>query len=94
MFFTLHTLNILQPIFLVFKINKYKIIKFLHTKSNTVCYNLIVIQMKKEYKNIIISILVITIVSSNFIWYKLYTREKYKLKQAIIPSLKDDYFSN
>lgn len=50
--------------------------------------------MKKEYKNIIISILAITIISSNFIWYKLYIREKYKLKQAIIPSLKDDYFTN
>lgn len=50
--------------------------------------------MKKNYKNITISILIITIISSNFIWYKLYTREKDKLKHAIIPSLKDDYYTN
>ena len=44
--------------------------------------------MKKEYKLIII-LLIITIISSNFIWYKLFTSEKEKLKHAIIPSLKD-----
>lgn len=49
--------------------------------------------MKKEYKLIII-LLIITILSSNFIWYKLFTSEKEKLKHAIIPSLKDDYFTN
>lgn len=49
--------------------------------------------MKKEYKLIII-LLIITIISSNFIWYKLFTSEKEKLKHAIIPSLKDDYFTN
>ena len=49
---------------------------------------------KKEYKTIIISILIIIIISNNLIWYKLYTREKDKLKHAIIPSLKDDYYTN
>ena len=50
--------------------------------------------MKKEYKFTIIILLIITILSSNFIWYKLFTSEKEKLKHAIIPSLKDDYFTN
>lgn len=48
----------------------------------------------KQYKVLIIILVIIGIVSSNFIWYKLYSREKEKLKQAIIPSLKDDYFTN
>lgn len=48
----------------------------------------------KQYKILIIILVIIGIVSSNFIWYKLYSREKEKLKQAIIPSLKDDYFTN
>lgn len=47
-----------------------------------------------QYKVLIIILVIIGIVSSNFIWYKLYSREKEKLKQAIIPSLKDDYFTN
>lgn len=50
--------------------------------------------MKQRYKFIIIFLLIITILSNNFIWYKLYSREKEKLKHAIIPSLKDDYFTN
>ena len=50
--------------------------------------------MKKEYKFTVIILLIITILSSNFIWYKLFTSEKEKLKHAIIPSLKDDYFTN
>lgn len=48
----------------------------------------------KQYKVLIIILVIIGILSSNFIWYKLYSREKEKLKQAIIPSLKDDYFTN
>lgn len=48
----------------------------------------------KQYKVLIIILVIIGIISSNFIWYKLYSREKEKLKQAIIPSLKDDYFTN
>lgn len=48
----------------------------------------------KQYKVLIIILVIIGIVFSNFIWYKLYSREKEKLKQAIIPSLKDDYFTN
>ena len=48
----------------------------------------------KQYKVLIIILIIIGIISSNFIWYKLYSREKEKLKQAIIPSLKDDYFTN
>lgn len=48
----------------------------------------------KQYKILIIILVIIGILSSNFIWYKLYSREKEKLKQAIIPSLKDDYFTN
>lgn len=47
-----------------------------------------------QYKVLIIILVIIGIVSSNFIWYKLYSREKEKLKQTIIPSLKDDYFTN
>ena len=48
----------------------------------------------KQYKVLIIILVIIGIISSNFIWYKIYSREKEKLKQAIIPSLKDDYFTN
>lgn len=47
--------------------------------------------MKKKYT--IITIIAV-IVLNNFIWYKLYNQEKEKLKHAIIPSLKDDYFTN
>ena len=56
------------------------------------------IYVKKGYKFtviiLLIILLIITILSSNFIWYKLFTSEKEKLKHAIIPSLKDDYFTN
>ena len=31
---------------------------------------------------------------NNFIWYNFYTKEKVKFKQAIIPSLTDDFFTN
>lgn len=50
--------------------------------------------MKKKYKILIIILIIIGIISNNYIWYRLYSREKDKLKQAIIPSLKDDYYTN
>lgn len=50
--------------------------------------------MKKKYKILITILIIIGIISNNYIWYRLYSREKDKLKQAIIPSLKDDYYTN
>ncbi len=50
--------------------------------------------MKKKYKILIIILILIGIISNNYIWFRLYSREKDKLKQAIIPSLKDDYYTN
>lgn len=50
--------------------------------------------MKKKYKILIIILIIIGIISNNYIWYRLYSREKDKLRQAIVPSLKDDYFTN
>lgn len=50
--------------------------------------------MKKKYKILIIILIIIGIISNNYLWYRLYSREKDKLKQAIIPSLKDDYYTN
>ena len=47
--------------------------------------------MEKHFK---IFIILVILILNNFIWYKLYNKEKVKLKQAIIPSLKDDYFTN
>ena len=39
-------------------------------------------------------LILIGIISNPYIWFRLYSREKDKLKQAIIPSLKDDYYTN
>ena len=50
--------------------------------------------MKKKYKILILFLIIIGIISNNYIWFRLYSREKDKLKQAIIPSLKDDYYTN
>lgn len=48
----------------------------------------------KKYIIPIIILIIIGIISNNYIWYKLYSREKERLKQAIVPSLKDDYYTN
>lgn len=50
--------------------------------------------MKKKYKILILFLIIIAVISNNYIWFRLYSREKDKLKQAIIPSLKDDYYTN
>ena len=50
--------------------------------------------MKKKYKILILFLIIIGVISNNYIWFRLYSREKDKLKQAIIPSLKDDYYTN
>lgn len=50
--------------------------------------------MKKKYKILVIILIIVGIIANNFIWYKLYSREKERLKQAIIPSLMDDYYTN
>ena len=50
--------------------------------------------MKKKYKILVIILIIVGITANNFIWYKLYSREKERLKQAIIPSLIDDYYTN
>lgn len=47
--------------------------------------------MKKYFK---ILIILIVLLLNNFIWYNFYTKEKVKFKQAIIPSLTDDFFTN
>lgn len=50
--------------------------------------------MKKKYKILILFLIIIGVIFNNYIWFRLYSREKDKLKQAIIPSLKDDYYTN
>lgn len=48
--------------------------------------------MKKTYIIVIIC-LVIVLVVSNFCWYILYQKEQEKIKNALIPTLAEDYFA-
>lgn len=46
----------------------------------------------KFHKKLII-ILILLLVITNFIWFKLYMREHNKLTHAVIPTLSEDYFT-
>lgn len=39
-------------------------------------------------------ILCMALAGSNLVWYKLYTREKQKIKNAVIPTFSEDYFTS
>lgn len=51
------------------------------------------IKSKKILKLITITLLVSLLLVSNLIWYHIYKKEKESLNNAIIPTLKNDYYS-